>query len=149
MATNKEQEQLNTLLGKGISLTINGKKQIIKEPTLAVLDKMSDIWLKFPTIEDNMPMKDAIDMAKIEVHKHARNMAKVVAIALLGEAQFTPIIGKIRLWLKERSIYRHCRPTDIRNMVEIITATNGLANFIVSMKLMCTARSTIPKNVIE
>lgn len=144
-----EKEALDNLVGKPMPVLIGGKIYHVSEPTLAVLDQMSLIWLTFPEVNEKWTIQEAVEFGRTIAHDHIKSMAKVIAIAVLGEKIFMPIIGAWRLRRMTKQILHSCRPTDIKNMVEIITATNGLVNFIVSMRLMSTATQTRKKTPIE
>lgn len=150
MDSNKtEQEALNTLIGKGIPVKIGDVQYEIKEPTLAVLDQMSLVWLTFPEVDERWSIQEAVEHGRKLTHDHARSMAKVVSMAILGERMFIPLIGRLMLRRLTSKVMHSCRPSDIKSMVEVVTATNGLVNFIISMRLMSTATTTKKKTPIE
>lgn len=144
----KQQEELRLLQGKGILVNIAGRKVHIKEPTLATLDAMSEEWLQLDDVPDNITMQEAMELGKTAVHRHARRMARVTAIAILGE-QHNGIIGRFRTWRLSKALYHSCKPSDLKQIAETIIATSGLVNFTISMKLMSTAVTTTAKTDIE
>lgn len=75
--------------------------------------------------------------------KHSRRMARIVAIAVLGNqwedkkllAEHTEFFSR---WLKNSQLWE---------LVQAIDLTNNLADFINSMRLMSSARTTMPTRI--
>lgn len=143
-----EKQELRTLMAKGIPVTIGGKTYTMHEPTLAVMDAMSEEWLEFPELPDDMDVYKAIEIGKKEASEHAPRMARVIAMALLGESMFG-LLGTWRLKRMQKRIMHSIKPSELKPIVEIMTATSGLVNFTISMKLMSTAVTTKAKTDIE
>lgn len=151
MEKQTQQQEVNRLLGEPITLTIGGKRYKVKEPTLGVLDLMSREWLKLPDIEfkDDMSNIEAMAIAKRAIAEHSHTIARSIAIGLIGEGCFTPMIGRFRVWRKTRKVYKHLSHTECREATERLSGTAGLMDFIISMKLMSATTTTTPKNGIE
>lgn len=151
--TNKEIErtELKTLLGEAHTLLIGHKPVLVKEPTLAVLDKMSQIFCEFPELQNTLTEKDAyaaINEAKKLVPRYAKAMSRAIAICVLGERCFK-LFGGWRIRRKAKHIYKHITPIELQKAAEFMTVNTGLVNFIVSMRLMSAATTTTPTNGIE
>ena len=150
---NKEiqKQEVDRLLGADVALKIGGKTVRVKEPTLGVLDLMSREWLKLPDIEfkDDMSNIEALSIAKRAIVEHSRTIAKSIAIGIIGEGCFVPVLGRFRVWRKARKIWRTMTHDECRIATERLSGTAGLMDFIVCMKLMSAATTTTPKNGIQ
>ncbi len=105
----KERQELNALIGKGVSFEVKDvvfdvqkrffgllKKRIpkevtrkftIDEPTLSTLDRLSAEWIEFAIDEAAMQSEDGMSRARTLAHEHSMRCAKIVAIAVLGESR--------------------------------------------------------------
>ena len=138
------------MLGSAIAVKIGGKVVRIKEPTLGVMDLMTREWLKLDDIEigENTSNLEALQMAKRAVSKHAKSIAKAVAVGIIGEGCFKPF-GGLRVWLKARKVYRLMTGKECRTVAEQLTVAGGLMDFIVAMKLMSAAETTRKSDIAE
>lgn len=138
-------------MSESVTLTIGGKRYKVKEPTLGVLDLMSREWLKLPDIEfkDDMSNIEALSIAKRAIVAHSKDIARSIAIGIIGEGCFVPILGRFRVWRKARKVWRTMTHDECRVATERLSGTAGLMDFIVSMKLMSANATTTPKNGIE
>ena len=100
---NAERRELNTLISRGVNFdvtrTVTVRKNIfskpkkhteklkytIQEPTLAVLDLISAEQIELVIDENIMSSEQGISEAKRLAHKHARRMARIIALAVIGE----------------------------------------------------------------
>jgi hypothetical protein len=168
-----KQKVLNTMLDKGLTFTMKhtervrakgirgffGKKEIveteetytIKEPTLAVLDMMSAEWLKFDLTELEGIMDDsALEASYKIVTRHAKDLARVIAIASLGERYYSVEGGDEKELQRLADLfYRYATPSQMRDLAMFITASGNIADFIVSMRLMRSAVTVTPTERIE
>lgn len=146
-----QKKELKTLLGEAHTLLVGRKPVLVKEPTLAVLDKMSQIFVEIPDLSEALNEKNAysaINEAKQLLPKFAKKLSKALAICILGEKCFG-WLGNWRIRRKTRHIYKHITPLELQRAAEFMTVNTGLVNFIVSMRLMSTATTTTPTNGIE
>ena len=143
-----EARELDTLTGAPISLTLGGRDYKLKEPTLAVLDEMSRIWLQLPSIDIKSGTRTALEQARGALPIAAKPLAKSIAIAIAGEGYFTPW-GRIRARMLANKIYRTTTPKELKKAAETLTAHGGLVDFIISMASLSTARTTRPGGGIE
>ena len=145
-----KQNEVERLLGSAIAVKIGGKVVRIKEPTLGVMDLMTREWLKLDDIEigENTSNLEALQMAKRAVSKHAKSIAKAVAVGIIGEGCFKPF-GGLRVWLKARKVYRLMTGKECRQVAEQLTGAGGLMDFIVAMKLMSAAETTRKSDIAE
>ncbi len=115
-ALEQERNELNTLIGKGLSFEIEDtqfdeerkffgliKKRTpvkavrhfkIEEPTLGTLDRLSAEWIEFDIDEQALQSEDGIKRARTMVNRHANRCAKVIALAVLGTDYLIPKHGK-------------------------------------------------------
>lgn len=111
----QERQELNTLIGKGVSFEIKDvevethsrffglvkkhtrkdvtRKFTINEPTLATLDRLSREWVEFAIDDEALKSADGMNAARTLVRTQAIRCARVVAIAVLGEDRLIPVPG--------------------------------------------------------
>jgi hypothetical protein len=168
-----EQEELNLLVNKGIKFSIKnkvrkrekgwrgffGKKDIVEEtntyeihePTLSVLDRISDVSLKIAINEDELKDGNVLRKAKKLAKENAEHLARVIAIAVLGEDYYiNEITGKRHNDDKELNrltdLFLHTiTPSKLVELSAIITSISNLGDFLNSMRLLSDARTTIPR----
>lgn len=120
-----------------------------REPTLAVLDLVTERYLKMEIEESR---KDAETSAHIRaanktVHANVDKMAEIIAIFALGENCFTfdgrryvIDFGKIKDLAK---IIKHAiKPGELEKIISVMTALANLPAFLVSTTLVGAARTT-------
>ena len=122
----------------------------IQEPTLGVLDRMSEIWLDFD-IEDIEKMTNSEVMVEgyKMANKHAKDMARILAIAVLGERYYSMDDGDKEEERLTELFYRVTKPSQLPHIAMSIVATSHLADFITSMRLMRMSVTTTPTARIE
>ncbi len=108
----QERQELNTLVGKGVSFEVKDtqlitrrrlfglvrkherkevtRKFTIEEPTLATLDRLSSEWIEFAIDEESIKTDDGLKRARSLTREHAIRCARVIAIAVLGESRLVP-----------------------------------------------------------
>lgn len=111
----QERQELNTLIGKGVSFEIKDvevetqsqffglvkkhirnevtRKYTINEPTLATLDRLSREWVEFAIDDDALKSSDGMNAARTLARTQAIRCARVIAIAVLGEDRLIPMPG--------------------------------------------------------
>ena len=111
----QERQELNTLIGKGVSFEIKDvevetqsrffglikkhirnevtRKYTINEPTLATLDRLSREWVEFAIDDDALKSADGMTAARTLARTQAIRCARVIAIAVLGEDRLIPMPG--------------------------------------------------------
>lgn len=137
------------LTGAKVRITIGGKPMMIDEPTLGVMDLMTQEWLKWDIdIKENASNLDALVAAKQNLAAHAKELARAVAIGIVGERCFTPFFGALRVRKVAKKVYRKMRHDECRQVAEVLTGAVGLMDFTISMKLMSAAETT-RKNEVE
>ena len=170
-AMEAEKKELRLLIGQGISFTVDyyedkvvripryrhlqrllTKKQvvreekqvefIIKEPTAYTLDRLSLEYIELAMDEEQIKGNPRQEARKLFA-KHNRRMARIVAIATLGndwenEKKLSERTEFLSHWLKNSTLWE---------LVQAIDLTNNLADFINSMRLLSSARTTIPSRI--
>ncbi len=170
-AIEAEKKELRLLIGQGISFTVEyhedkvvripryrylqrllTKKQvvreekqvefIIKEPTAYTLDRLSLEYIELAMDEEQIKGNPRQEARKLFA-KHNRRMARIVAIATLGndwenEKKLSERTEFLSHWLKNSTLWE---------LVQAIDLTNNLADFINSMRLLSSARTTIPNRI--
>lgn len=171
-----EREQLNLLIKRGVKFEVvtkvrKRKKGLrgffkkpeikeevtsyeIHEPTLSVLDRLCDIWLDMALDEEALKEGAVIVEAKKITKQNAKKMARVIAIAVLGEdyhiTEITPL-GKVKKYNDDKELSRltniffhGIKPSKLALLTTTVTNVSNLADFITSMRLMSGARTTKP-----
>lgn len=177
--TDIEKEEINLLLEKGVKFSVTykvwkrkkgirgwlgQKKQeevtenfTIEQPTLGTLDRLSEIWVNMEIDEEGLGKggQETLATAKREAHDNAKLMARVAALAVMGEDY--RIIedrgdGRKEIKYKETEakrltelFYETLTPSKLVELANVITSSCNLADFIGSMRLMSGARTTQPK----
>lgn len=155
---NKEQNELNLLIERGYKFTIpvfvrnwfkvekQNKTFNIKEPTLAVLDVISEVALKLEINEKKLN-ENTINEARKIATDNAVLMARIVALAVVGEDYFVSVGRKIQYNEKEvkkltKIFYTTLKPSDLINICQVITSIANLGDFLNSMRLIRGTRTT-------
>lgn len=174
-----EREELNLLIRKGqkfvIRYTIKTKKRNllgirakvteeeraetfeIKEPTLAVLDRLSTEWLEMSLDENALSEggTQTLVEAKRATAENTYRMARIIAIAVLGEDFYTKTInqktGRVQFANDEKELdrltdlfFHTIKPSELVTLCQRITNIANLGDFIGSMRYMSGARTTQP-----
>lgn len=174
-----EREELNRLVKRGVKFDILYTRLVrskgirgffqrkhredvvetyeVHEPTLAVLDRLSDVWLDLHFNEDILDAggKDTLTEAKKIANDNANKLARVVAIAVLGEDYHVIEVGvggKVRRYNDDKELdrltelfFHTIQPSKLLTIANAILNISNLGDFIGSMRLMSGARTTLPK----
>lgn len=164
---------LQTIVEKGIKFSINRSvktrqkglfkllkpkitKQITEEytivqPTLGVLDRCSEIWLKFKLSElEGLEDSKALDAGYELAHRHAKDLAHVLAILVVGEEYYCDTeYGEKEINRLTELFYRSIKPSQVSDLAVFVNMANGLVDFVNSMRLMQMSETTAPTDRIE
>ncbi len=179
-----EREELNLLIRKGqkfaVRYTITKKEKRLlglrsrtveeehaeafelKEPTLAVLDRLSAHWLEMTLDEKALEAGGAETLAEAKraTADNTKRMAQVLAIAVLGEQYHIKTAdrktGRIIYSNDDKELERltdlffhTIKPSELVILCQRITNIANLGDFIGSMRYMSGARTTQRSNRIE
>ncbi len=179
-----EREELNLLIRKGqkfaVRYTITKKEKRLlglrsrtveeehaeafelKEPTLAVLDRLSAHWLEMTLDEKALEAGGAETLAEAKraTADNTKRMAQVLAIAVLGEDYHIKTAdrktGRIIYSNDDKELERltdlffhTIKPSELVILCQRITNIANLGDFIGSMRYMSGARTTQRSNRIE
>ena len=172
----QEREQLNILIKRGVKFDIVNKvrkrkkglrgffqkpKEVeettsyeIHEPTLAVLDRICELSLDMVIDEEAIKDEMVIAEAKRITKENTLKMARLIAVAVLGEdyhiTEITPT-GKIKRYNNDKELdrltnifFHNIKPSKLALLTSTITNISNLADFITSMRLTSGARTTKP-----
>ena len=179
-ALEKEQSELRQLIQQGVTfdVTITYNKRSkgwrgffgaresvqekkvfrIEEPTLSTLDRLSLIWLELEIDETKLNDKEYMATAKQMAAKEARRLARLVAIAVLGEDyykvsrrgdSFKRSEDTKRVADLTSLFYHSIKPSDLFTLAVLITNVSNLGDFTNSIRLMSAARTSDPTHLIE
>jgi hypothetical protein len=179
-----EREELNLLVQRGLKfdVTIKARKRVsgvkgffgkketaeetqtfeIHEPTLSILDRISDVALDMVINSDELKDggEEVITKAKELVKDNSERLARLVAIAVLGEEYHITEItksGKITRRNNDKELdrladlfFHTLKPSALVGLASVVTNISNLGDFIASMRLLSGTRTTQPrKNRIE
>lgn len=179
-----EREELNLLIRKGqkfaVRYTITKKEKRLlglrsrtveeehaeafelKEPTLAVLDRLSAHWLEMTLDEKALESGGAETLAEAKraTADNTKRMARVIAIAVLGEDYHIKTVergtGRIIYSNDDKELdrltdlfFHTIKPSELVILCQRITNIANLGDFIASMRYMSGARTTQRSNRIE
>lgn len=175
MTTDQEKNHFNELISKGVSIEVestrfereNGffglikkRKQIteklkfiIQEPTLKVLELISAEQLQLKVDESTLKFDSFIDEAKKLVSLYGKKMAKILALAVLGQ-DFIITIQKghrtkyaydYKKLNELTELFQHnIKPSKLLQYVILINSMSNLGDFLNSVRLMSANRTTVP-----
>jgi hypothetical protein len=158
----QEINELNVLIDKGVEFSVAyivmerklfktitknvSKIFTIKEPTLAVLDLISSESVLF-VIDEEKLKSDSIAEGKKLIIEHTKAMARIVAIAVLGESCF--VMKNNRFTIDKKSIdklqhlfYHAIKPSDLFKLCNVILTVGNIGDFLNSMRLSSGATTT-------
>jgi hypothetical protein len=141
-------------------IPVKVRKQFkIEEPTLGTLDRLSSEWIEFAIDESVLKSDDGMQKARTFAHEHSLRCAKVVAIAVLGSDYLIPQCGKNgivryvedmeRLEYLTALFARTIKPSNLYQLTVLINAMCNLGDFLNSIRLMSSDRSTMPIRIEE
>lgn len=129
------------------------KVYTIKEPTLATLDRLSLLWLQMEIDETKLGDDDYLRTARALANKEAAKLAKVVAVAVLGEDYYIATFDGVTYRRKEdkkalrdltRLFFHTLKPSELLTLAIIVTNVSNLGDFVNSMRLMSATRTSDP-----
>ena len=123
----------------------------IKEVTLGVLDRCSEIWLKFKLSElEGLEDSKAVDAAYELAHRHTKELAKVLAILVVGEEYYCDKEwGNKEIARLTELFYQYIKPSQVSDLALFINTASGLVDFVNSMRLMQMSDTTAPSDRID
>lgn len=139
-------------------IPVKVRKQFkIEEPTLGTLDRLSAEWIEFAIDEVALKSDDGMQKVKTLVHKHSKRFAKIIALAVLGSDYLIPTPGKggIILYKEDKKrleeltelFARKIKPSELYQLTVLINAMCNLGDFLNSIRLMSSDRSTMPDRI--
>lgn len=178
-ALEREREELNLLVQRGVKFDVTTKIRRrkkglrgffsrpetvnethtfeIHEPTLSVLDRISALSLAIAIDEATIKAEGeaAITEARQVTKENIMRMARVVAIAVLGEDYHVIEVnrfGKVKKYNDDKELdrltalfFHSVKPSVLVGLVAMITGMSNLGDFINSMRLLSGARTATPR----
>lgn len=170
-----EKQELNILVNRGVSFELDRtiyhkqkglfgrfKKRIpvteklkfrIQEPTLSTLDRISAEQIELNIDERIMSSDAGLCEAKKLTKEHARRLAKIVALAVLGQDYVMTIQegSRIRYEFDDKRLieltdlfFNNIRPSKLMQLTLLVNTMSNLGDFTNSIRLMSGARTTMP-----
>lgn len=174
-ALTREQTELRKMIGEGVTFDVEithhrrkpgllgyfrrrekiteTKVYTIKEPTLATLDRLSLLWLRMEIDETKLGDDDYLHTARTLANKEAKQLAEVVATAVLGEDFYIATFDGTTYRRKEDRkalrdltllFFHTLKPSELLTLAIIITNVSNLGDFVNSMRLMSATRTSEP-----
>lgn len=171
----REQDELRKMIGEGVTFDVDithyrrkpgllgffrkrekvteKKVYVIQEPTLATLDRLSLLWLQMEIDETKLNDDDYLRTARTLANKEAKQLAEVVATAVLGEDYYIATFDGTTYRRKEdrktlrdltRLFFHTLKPSELLTLAIIITNVSNLGDFVNSMRLMSATRTSEP-----
>lgn len=138
----------NNRLGKLLKrkVTTNEEKQreyVIKEPTLFTLDRLSLEYIELQ-IDEGKIKESPRQQSRLYFKEYDNRMARIVAIAILGnDWEDSKKLDELTTFL-----FKWLTNSQLADLIKVIDLTNNLADFINSIRLISSARTTMP-NLVE
>lgn len=116
------------------------------EPTLATLDRLSRVWISLRYDEEALQEGGETMWAEAKrlPSENARSLARVVAIAVLGEAYTAPEAERL-----EALFFQALKPSQLLKIAHQMTSLCNLGDFIASIRLMSATRTTQKTDRVE
>ncbi|KAA6300913.1 MAG: hypothetical protein EZS26_002939 [Candidatus Ordinivivax streblomastigis] len=129
----------------------------IRELTLGTLDRLSVEWIEFAIDEAALKSGDGMQQARTLACEHALRCAKIIALAVMDADFLIPQCGRDGIVryvedthrLKELTALfaRTVKPSQLYRLTMLINAMCNLGDFVNSIRLMCTHRTTMPVRI--
>lgn len=175
-----EKSELNLLIDKGVNFDIertiyvrqNGilgyfKKRYektetlkftIKEPTLSILDLLSNEQIELKIDEAIMSSDLGIQEAKKMSAKHGKTLARIIAISVLGKdyiktkkngSNFIYKYDDKKLNELSELFFIYIQPSKLLQLAILVNTMSNLGDFTNSIRLMSANRTTMPIRIEE
>lgn len=123
---------------------------VMKEPTLAVLDRASEVWLRMNTDGLDQDGDDEQKEGFKAVRNHAKDMAECLAILVLGEEYYAVDGGDDKEIARLKDLfYKTVKPSQTHDVAMFVNAISNIEDFTNSMRLMKVSVTTAPATRIE
>ena len=128
-------------------------KFTISEPTLAILDHISAEQIDLVVDEKIMKSEEGMSQARKLTGKHSRRLAKIIALAVLGQdyIKMIPEGPRTRYEYDNKGLaeltdlfFHNIKPSKLIQLVVLINTMANLGDFINSIRLMSASRTTMP-----
>lgn len=170
-----ERRELNLLIDKGVSFEVEQtifmrpagplgliKKRYpkhqtltftVKEPTLSTLDRISAEQIELQVDEAVMSSGEGLQEAKKMALRHGRRLARIVALAVMGEdyvIQHQKGAGVCYFYNSKELdrltdlFFHNVKPSKLFQLVVLVNTISNLGDFMNSIRLMSASRTTMP-----
>ena len=147
-ATEKERKTYAALINRGLNFTVDRTGLFRRKPRafhikqlfLGTMDLVSEAFAKME-IDEVALAEDPIAEGRRLEHLHAREMARIVALAVLNDK------WKIRLFARFYTSYFLWRinPSKLYQLAMIINTLSNTPDFVNSIRLLSIVRTAPPK----
>lgn len=176
----QEKKELDVLIGRGMSFEVEQTffrrrkglkgyfskrekvtetvKYFIQEPTLSTLDRIAAEQVELVIDENIMSSETGINEARRLTADHSMRMAKIIAIAVLGEDYVKPIEhgGGYRYHYDDKRLkeltkvfFTFIRPSKLFKLTLMVNTISNLGDFTNSIRLMSANRTMMPIRIEE
>lgn len=175
-----ERKELNLLIQKGVKFELERKvykrprglfgflkKRIastqkltftINEPTLSTLDRLSVEEIELEMDENIMTSSAGLSEAKKLTSKHSLRLARIIALAVLGQ-EYVKMIQegpRVRYKYDNKSLeklttlfFHNIKPSKLMELAMMVGTMSNLGDFCNSIRLMSANRTTMPIRIEE
>lgn len=176
---NAERNELNILIDKGVNIEVERTMRVligrkygllkryetiteklkftIKEPTLSTLDRLSSEQIEL-IIDESKIKENGLSEAKMLTNQQSHRMARIVAIAVLGQEYLITIQegSRIRYEHDDKQLdeltdlfFINVKPSTLLQYTILINSMSNLGDFTNSIRLMSAVRTTMPIRIEE
>lgn len=130
----------------------------IKEPTLGTLDRLSREWIELAIDDEKSKTSDAMRHARTMAHRHSIRCCRIIALAVLDKDLLIAKPGKGgNVWEEDTKrldeltalFARNITPSTQNQICVLINTMCNLGDFMNSIRLMSTDRTTMPIRIEE
>jgi hypothetical protein len=131
----------------------------INELTAGTLDRISAECIEIAIDEEKLKGNDGLQTAKILAHKHSLRCCKIIALAVLGSDYLIPKYVRNDVIRYDEDLEqleyltalfaRTIKPSNLYQLTVLINAMCNLGDFLNSIRLMSSDRSTMPIRIEE
>ena len=129
---------------------IRNEDFVLKEPTLSVLDRASEVWLRMNDVSGSEDGAEGLRNGYKLAKDHAKDMAECLAILVLGERYYAVDGGDDKeIERLTELFYKTVKPSQAEEIAMYINTTTNLVDFVSSMRLMKMSTTTTPTTRVE
>jgi hypothetical protein len=128
-------------------------KYTVKELTLSTLDRMAREQIELAIDEKIMKSEAGLSHAKVLTRKHSKRMARIIAIAVMGESYLKQVKAGEGIYYETRDkelseltevFFHNISSSRLMQLVVLVNTMGNYGDFCNSIRLMSASRMTMP-----